>query len=108
MTYLSNIEAYIKELCEKHKQLLHGQGGTAFMPMASGGEAGAFYADIKPVYVRIADASHDAREGQITWEVIVEFLANVDISTYREEAISQASNLTQEIMYDFDARIRLR
>lgn len=102
MTQLSQIEGYIRELCQLHKQLRHDDGGTAFIPYSST----LPISDLKQVYVRVADVTHNSREGQLVWEVILEFLYNMDISVAREEEVNTATNLTQKIMYDFHARIQ--
>jgi hypothetical protein len=108
MTYFENIQAYIQELCQKHKKLLHGEGGTAFMPMTVADESGAIYPDIKPTYVKVLDASSSVREGDMVWVIQLAVMQNVSMNATvgREQAMEIASMETQEILYDFIARIR--
>lgn len=108
MTYLEDIQAYIKELCTLHKKLLHGDGGTAFIPMSTADESGAIYPDIKNRYVKVVDASSTVREGDMVWAVQLLFMEKVDMNAVvgREAAMEQSSKVTQEILYDFIARIR--
>lgn len=108
MTYLEDIQAYIKELCTLHKKLRHGDGGTAFIPMSTADESGAIYNDIKDNYVKVVDASSSVREGDMVWVVQLLFMRNVNLNDVigREAAMEQASKVTQEILYDFIARIR--
>lgn len=108
MTYLEDIQAYIRQLCTLHKKLLHGDGGTAFIPMSIADESGAIYPDIKNNYVKVVDASSTVREGDMVWVVQLLFMQNVSMNATigREQAMELASKETQEILYDFIARIR--
>lgn len=108
MTYFEQIQAYIKQLCTLHKKLLHGDGGTSFIPMTIADESGAVYPDIKQTYVKVVDASSTVREGDMVWVIQFVILQNISLNAAvgREASMELASKETQEILYDFIARIR--
>lgn len=107
MTYFSNIMGYIEDLCTKHKDLLHNTNGTAFIPMGIDDESAAIISGMKSTYVRINNISLQGRsENELFWSAQVIFLKNLPATAATKTAIENARNLTQQIMFDFDARIR--
>jgi hypothetical protein len=104
MTYFEDIENYLKNLATKHKQLLHGNGGVAFIQMGIADEVTTVNGR-KKVYMKIMDVSSSIQNEYMIWTVSMVFLK--ELPAMRTNAdIDAASKLTQEIMYDFEARIR--
>lgn len=106
MTYLSDITDYLQDLCEKHKKVLHNTNGKAFIPVPIDDESVSSIVGIKKTYVKIYTVTCSGRgESQIAWEVVIRFLTNLSAKATSAD-IQTAMNHTQEIMLDFDARIR--
>jgi len=104
MTYFEDIENYLKGLAIKHKQLLHDNGGAAFIQMGIADEV-TTVTDRKKVYIRVMDVSSSIVNEYMSWVVQIAFLK--ELPAMRKNAdVDAASKLTQQIMYDFDARIR--
>ncbi len=107
MTYLSNITEYVRQLCREHVSLRHDVNGVAFVSIYPGDETAAVIPNIKQRYVKMVDVSTiGSGEEAMTWIVVLEFLKNVPATNTQREVIEEAWNEMQEIMLDFDARIR--
>jgi hypothetical protein len=104
MTYFEDIENYIKDLCIKHKKLLHGNGGVSFIQLGIDGET-TTVTNRKKTYLRMMDVSaSEFNESALVWAVQMAFL--YELPAMRTNAdVDAASKLTQEILYDFAARI---
>lgn len=107
MTYLSNIQEYVRQLCREHVDLQHEVNGSAFIALYPGDETAATVPGIKPVYVKLVDVATAGRdEESVNWSITMEFLKNIPATSTQRSAIEEAWNETQRIMMDFDARIR--
>jgi hypothetical protein len=104
MTYYEDIENYIKELCIKHKMLVHGTNGVAFIEMGINGEV-TTVTNRKKTYVKMMEANCGFQNELLMWSVQIAFLTELPAKRTNAQ-VNAASRLTQEIMYDFDARIR--
>lgn len=104
MTYFEDIEAYLRDLATKHKELLHGNGGAAFIQLGIVDEVTSVN-NRKRTYMRVMDVSSSIVNEYMSWQVNIAFLKELPAKKTNQD-VDDASKLTQQIMYDFDARIR--
>lgn len=104
MTYFEDIENYLRELATKHKMLLHDNGGSAFIQMGIADEVTSV-TNRKKTYIRVMDVSSSINNEYMLWVVQIAFLKELT-ATRTNADVDAASKLTQQIMYDFDSRIR--
>lgn len=104
MTYFEDIENFLRGLAIKHKLLQDGNGGTAFLQLGIVDEVTSVN-NRKKTYMRIMDVSSSIQNEYMIWTLQMAFLKELPASRTNAD-IDSASKLTQQIMYDFDARIR--